>query len=127
MPEQPGGVAHVIRMVVSGNDPQQRAAGESPGEVTFPQRARGIVPVAAIDGRPAFDAIDLVGQQPQIDVIECKRERHAQPQHAGCDLDHPARRGYDRVRKKQGGRQMCGHEEGLRLQGRRTVALCNAA
>ena len=39
-----------------------------------------------VDDRPAGSAIGLVGQQPQVDVVERKRQRHAQPVDAWSNL-----------------------------------------
>ena len=54
------------------------------------QRARvaGIA-IAAIDLRPAV----AVREQPQIDVVEGERQRHAQPADAARDLDDLGGRG----------------------------------
>src|SRR5439155_19202914 len=53
---------------------------------TLPQRARGVVPDAAVDECPARASVQFVFEQPEVDVIERKRQRHAQPVHAGRDL-----------------------------------------
>ena len=56
------------------------------GEHLLPGRARGVVGDAAVDDGPALAAVDAVAQQPQVDVVQRERQRHAQPAHAGRDL-----------------------------------------
>ena len=48
-----------------------------------PGRTHGIIGKTGIDDDPAI----AVAQQPQIDVIQLKRQRHAQPKDTGSNLD----------------------------------------
>ncbi|MCY1552667.1 hypothetical protein D9M68_890770 [compost metagenome] len=41
---------------------------------------------AAVDHRPALDAVDRVAQQPEVDVVQRKGQPHADPAHAGRDF-----------------------------------------
>ena len=42
---------------------------------------------SAVDDGVAGDAAHFVFEQPKIDVVQRKRQRHAQPAHAGRDFD----------------------------------------
>ena len=79
---EPSGIPDVVRVVMRGDDAVERGALERGGKVMLPQRAGRDVAVAAIDLRPAI----LAGAKPQIDVVQRKGQRHAQPQHAGRDF-----------------------------------------
>ena len=86
---QPRGVAEVVGMAVRGDDARERACRRIVvGEMRLPQRARRRVAVAAVDQRPAVVFLE----QPQVDVVERERQRHAQPVNAGRDVDGRARR-----------------------------------
>ena len=54
----------------------------------LPKPARVVGREAAIDDRQAIAVLE----QPEIDVIERERQRHAQPMHAGGDFARLARR-----------------------------------
>ena len=65
-----------------------------------PSFSRGLVVDAAVHRRPTFlqdTRLARVGQavtqQPQVDVVQCKGQAHAQPQHARGDFHHAARPG----------------------------------
>src|SRR5204862_643868 len=76
-----------------------RAPRDASGEDTLPQRARGVVANAAVDECPAL----AVFEQPEVDVVERKRQRHSQPVHAGRDLQGLTRRRRRGVRILQNG------------------------
>ncbi len=82
----------MIGVKVRRQHAQQRPAGEQGREQLFPIGARVVIADAAIDLREARDAIDLIVEQPQVDVIERKRQPHAQPMHPRPQRDHRARR-----------------------------------
>ena len=53
------------------------------GEVPLPQVPRGLRAEAGVDEREAV----AVGEDPQVDVVERERQRHADPPHPGGDLE----------------------------------------
>ncbi len=65
---------------------QHGQAVEPVGEEGFPVRADGFVVDAAVDDGPAVLAVLAIAQQPQVDVVQRERQRHAQPVDAGRDL-----------------------------------------
>ena len=86
---QPCRIAKMIRMVVRGDDALDGTARERGREMRFPEGSGRGIAVAAIDLGPAV----AVGEQPQIDVVESERQRHAQPADAAHDLDDLGGRG----------------------------------
>jgi hypothetical protein len=72
---------------------QQRQPIQLAVEHLLPAGAGVGVVDAAVHRRPAVAAVDAVAQQPQVDVVQRKRQRHAQPAHAGRHLQRGARRG----------------------------------
>jgi hypothetical protein len=72
-------------MVVRDDHPAQRLA-HARGEQPLPQRARRLVAETAVDQRPRRISVLPVLEQPEIDVIERERQRHAQPVNARRDL-----------------------------------------
>src|SRR5947209_3394019 len=76
-----------------------------------PQLASDRVTITAINRRPPGNAIDLVGQQPQVDVVERKWQRHAQPEHAVRDLRDASRLRRVLERENQRRWQGCSHGE----------------
>ena len=108
--------AHARHVVVGGADPQRRVpalaqpmrqpdvvgvhvrdqhaqdgqAVQLVGKHFFPLLARFGLVNAAVHHRPARDgaarAVQLIAQQPQIDVVERKGQTHAQPFHTGGHL-----------------------------------------
>src|SRR5712691_922439 len=79
---QPRGETRMVRMMVRDDETPDRAPRDAFCEDALPQRARGVVADAAVDECPAL----AVFEQPEVDVVERKRQRHAQPVHAGRDL-----------------------------------------
>ena len=78
-------------------------ARESPtaddfGEDFLPMGARFVQADAAVHRGPPL----CVAQQPEIDVIERERQRHAQPVESRCDLANAA--GSGRFREREGHR-----------------------
>ena len=82
--------ADVIGVHVRDDDAQHRQAAELVGEDLLPRVARRVVGDAAVDDGPAGAAVDLVTQQPQVDVVERERQLHAHPAHARRDLERAA-------------------------------------
>jgi len=83
---EPARVADVIRMEVRQHHARDRPAVELTREDPLPQRAHIVETDAGVHDGPAV----AVGEQPQVDVVELKRQRHAQPHHAGGDFTHGA-------------------------------------
>ena len=83
---KPTGHADVIRMHVGGNDAGQRALIGTAGKYRTPGSQRIVSAHSCVHHGPAA----LVFQAPDIDVIELHRQRHAHPNHAGCDLQRLA-------------------------------------
>ena len=79
----------MIGMIVGDDDAFYRSAAEMISEDLFPERFGRVDAVTAIDDGPAA----TIFQQPQIDVIQRKRQRHAQPKNAGHNLCDFARCG----------------------------------
>src|SRR6266705_512592 len=96
---QPRGETRVIGMMVRDDEAPDRAPRDASGEDALPQRARGVVADAAVDECPAL----AIFEQPEVDVVERKRQRHAQPVHAGRDLQGLAGRWRSGVRILQDG------------------------
>ena len=94
---QPVGQANMIRVHVRHDDPQNRQAFQLGRKNRLPLRF-GFGPAdAAIHRTPALDfftrrvrAIHLVAQQPEVDVVQRKRQAHAQPFDARGDLKRAA-------------------------------------
>ena len=63
-------------------------AGEEAVEVPLPQLARRVGREPAVDDHQPVPVLE----QPQVDVVERERQRHAQPVHARRDLARLARR-----------------------------------
>ncbi len=85
---QPGGQAHVVRMEVRDDQAQHRQAAQVAGKDLLPVRLRRLVADAAVDDRPALAAVDLIAQQPEVDVVEREGQAHADPEHARRELQH---------------------------------------
>ena len=83
----------MVGVHVGDDHAQHRQAVELVGEHLLPRRHRRRVGDAAIDDRPALDAVLPVAQQPQVDVVERERQQHAHPAHARRDLERLAERG----------------------------------
>jgi hypothetical protein len=74
----------VVGMEVGGD--QQRTSGLPPNarvEQLLPRRLRGVGGDAAVDDGVARAAVDLVVEQPQVDVVERERQRHPHPVQPG--------------------------------------------
>ena len=76
---EPARQSKVIRMKMRADHALHRQAGEHAGDQLFPEIARDLRVEARVDQGPTR----AIAQHPQVDVIECKRQRHAQPEHAG--------------------------------------------
>ena len=76
---QPVRQTDVVRVHVCGNHAQHRQAIEFIGKNGFPLGLGSVVVDTAIDNAPTLRATDLVTQQPQVDVVEHKGQRHAYP------------------------------------------------
>ena len=72
----------MVWMHVRDDHPQHGQAIELLDENGFPIRSRLRVVNAAIDHRPAFAPVDTVTYQPEIDMVQHKGKRHAQPFHS---------------------------------------------
>jgi hypothetical protein len=87
---EPKRQAHVVGVHVGGDHAQHRQALQMRGKHLLPSGARGIVADAAVHDRPAGHAVLFVFEQPQVDVIERKRQPHAHPAHTGCHFQRLA-------------------------------------
>ena len=90
---QPMCQPHMVRVHVRDHHTQHGQALQFAVKNALPSLARGVVGDAAIHNRPTLAALDLIAQQPQVDVIQRKRQPHAQPAHAGSQFDGAARLG----------------------------------
>ena len=88
---EPAGQPDVVGVIVGDDHACDRGVR---GQQGFPGGPRVVRVETAIDDRPAAGVL----HQPEIDVVERERQRHAQPAHAGRDLDHRA--GGRRCRKR---------------------------
>src|SRR5262249_38674581 len=79
-PGEPAGVAHVVRMKVRHQHAPHPTTVEVRREDALPERARVVAAYAGVDDGPARAVVE----QPQVDVVELKRQRHAQPVDSGC-------------------------------------------
>jgi hypothetical protein len=86
---EPARAADVIGVIVRDDDACHAPTRHRGGEMLFPDVPGGFDAVARVDDAPAV----AVFQQPEVDVIQRKRQRHAQPVNAGCDFDGGAGRG----------------------------------
>ncbi|MNN80202.1 hypothetical protein D3C81_1969130 [compost metagenome] len=79
---------------MGGDDAHDRQAFQLRCEYAFPGGTGGVVRDAAIDDGPAAHsatfAFEFIGQQPEIDVVEGEGQAHAQPLHAGHNLERAA-------------------------------------
>ena len=76
----------MIGMAMRDNHAQHRQPAERIVENLLPARLDLFVRNATVDHRPTLTPIDAIAQQPQIDVIQRERQRHARPHHAGGHL-----------------------------------------
>ena len=83
---KPVGQPDMVRMHVGRDDAQDRQAFQLGGKDGFPLRLGLLLADAAVHHRPALDfsarsirLVHLVAQQPQVDMVQCKRQRHAYP------------------------------------------------
>ena len=83
---QPRRESEMIGMQMSNDDALHRPSREVVGEDLLPESLGDFATKAGIHDDPAV----AVAQQPEIDVIEGKRQRHAQPVDAVGDLQQPA-------------------------------------
>ena len=120
---QPMRQAHVIGMAVGDQHPQHRQAVQFVGEDGFPMRLDRVVGDAAIDDRPAVAAFDAVAQQPQVDVVQRERQRHAQPVHARRHFLARARFGHGLAKRVLELMFECVHGALSRQEGRRAAMI----
>ncbi|MNZ99383.1 hypothetical protein D3C78_1187040 [compost metagenome] len=89
----------MVWMHVGDDDPYDGQPFELRGEDLFPLGTAGVSGHAAVDNGPAFAlaaaVVETVAQQPEIDVVECERQPHANPLDAGSDLQAAARLGHE--------------------------------
>ena len=78
---QPVGQADMVRVHVRHDHAQHGQAIKLCGKHLFPQGFDFVTADAAIDNRPALLAVNLVPQEPQVDVIQRERQGHANPPH----------------------------------------------
>ncbi|MNN16825.1 hypothetical protein D3C81_1299770 [compost metagenome] len=83
---QPVRQADVVGVAVGHQHAHHRQPFEFVGEDGFPVRLDGVVGNAAVDDGPALAPIQAVAQQPQVDMVERERQRHAQPVDARGDF-----------------------------------------
>jgi hypothetical protein len=89
---QPARETDVVRMRMGQQDPPQRQPFEfRSAENRIPHVGAAGRGVAGVDEAPA----PVVSQQPEVDVVEVDRQRHAQPQYAWRHLEEAA--GADRA------------------------------
>ena len=77
----------MVRVHVGDDDPQDGKTFQLALKKQFPLGARLRRIDAAVHDAPTGYAVELVTQQPHIDVVQRKRQRHADPLHARCHLD----------------------------------------
>ena len=82
---QPVRQADVVGMHVRDQHAQHRQAVQFLLEHPLPQRLDLVAGDAAVDDGPALASVELVAQQPQVDMIQRERQRHADPLHAVGD------------------------------------------
>src|SRR5437899_7456815 len=80
---EPARVADVVRMEMRDEHATHGPAVEARREDALPQGARVVEPDTRVHDGPAVAVLE----QPQVDVVELKRQRHTQPADAGRD-DH---------------------------------------
>ena len=84
---------YVVRVHVRYDDAQHWQAFEFVGKNGFPLCLGFFLVDAAVHDAPALLAVDFVAQQPEVDVVECKRQCHADPLDARRDCDALAQLG----------------------------------
>ncbi len=72
----------MIRMGVRTNHPQDWLAFQARGKNRFPVLTNRVASNAAVNQGPARAPLYLVLQQIQIDMVQSKRQGHAQPANA---------------------------------------------
>ncbi len=77
-------------MHVGHDDAQNRQAFKLAGKNLLPLGFCFVPADAAVHHGPAVLPVDLVPQQPQVDVVQRKRQAHAYPSDAGCHLQRAA-------------------------------------
>ena len=80
---QPVGQAQVVRMQMRGQHPQHWKTHQGGVKDLQPLRAGLGIVQAAVDDAPAVNPIQMVADQPQVDMVQSKRKRHSQPVNAG--------------------------------------------
>ncbi len=90
MMHQPTRAANVIRMPVGCYDVGGRITAHRPGKSVLPDSAALLCVDAGIDD----DSTGTISKQPQVNVIQSKRQRHPQPENIvrhllGCALGRP--------------------------------------
>ena len=90
---QPFRQADVVRVHVRDQYAQDRQALQFLPEDLLPLGSGLVVGDTGVDHCPAFAPVQLVAQQPEVDVVQRKGQGHADPLHTGRDLDAAARLG----------------------------------
>ena len=85
-------------MIVGDDNAFDGFSGHDARKMPLPEFVRGRDAIAGIDDGPAVTVFIGVFQQPQIDVVERERQRHANPVDTGRDEDGFTRRGWYFVR-----------------------------
>jgi hypothetical protein len=96
---EPAGKAHMVGVEMRADEPRHLLAVERAGEDPLPEPFGLGIADAGIDDCPA----GAVLHEPEIDVVELKRQRHAQPAHARRHVQRRARRRRCRMRETQRG------------------------
>ena len=95
---EPAGQTDMVGVHMGDDDTQNRQVFKRRGKNLFPLLARLGAIDAAVDDRPALAYLAMqiglaITQQPEVDVIEGKRQGHADPLDAGCDFQSLGRTG----------------------------------
>ncbi len=86
----------MVGMMVGDEEARDRVSGDTLGKDALPQPPGDVVADAAVDERPGRLPGQFVLEQPQVDVVEGERQRHARPVHPRRDLQRLASRGRSR-------------------------------
>ena len=93
--------SHMVGVHMGHDHPQYGQALEFSSKDLLPLFSCCFMADAAVDHAPALHAVEFIAQQPKVDVVECKGQRHAYPFHPGS-----YRQGRTRFRQCLGKRVM---------------------